>query len=225
MASPRIFQSKRLMYRAVEDTPEDEDLIHSIQVDSEGFANSSVYLIKPQARRDTMKGYKKYLAEEALIGVIICLVPEGSAAPTSTAPADNVAESGHGDGKPPAKPAEKAPTPIGIMSLTNSEHRHHRESYITLNIAAPHQRKGYGSEAIGWILQWGFQIAGLHRIGIESLSYNEGATRLYRKLGFTPEGRTRESIWFDGGWHDIMRFGMLDREWRERPGKAALPSR
>ena len=88
---------------------------------------------------------------------------------------------------------------------------------VDLVATAPeHQGKGYGSEAVQWALGWGFDMAGLHRIGIEAFSYNEGAMRLYEKLGFVMEGRRREEIWFDGGWHDFVTYGMLEGEWRER---------
>ena len=82
-----------------------------------------------------------------------------------------------------------------------------------------HQKKGYGSEAINWALDWGFKQAGLHRIGIDAFSYNHGATQLYERLGFVFEGRKRELLWFNGGWHDWISYSMLVDEWRELRGR------
>ncbi|KAE8412887.1 acyl-CoA N-acyltransferase [Aspergillus pseudocaelatus] len=112
-------------------------------------------------------------------------------------------------------------TPIGIIALKKDEpgHDHHRKSSISIDIAKPYQNHGYGSEAIEWVVDWGFRKAGLHRIAVESFSYNPGATRLYERLGFQFEGRQREAIWYDGGWHDMLIFGMLDREWEEQQQK------
>ena len=59
-------------------------------------------------------------------------------------------------------------------------------------------------------------MAGLHRIGLGSYSYNDGAARLYRRLGFEQGGRRRECSWLDGGWHDVSMFSMLEDEWRAR---------
>lgn len=78
------------------------------------------------------------------------------------------------------------------------------------------QGKGYGSEAIKWVLEWGFLVAGLHRVSIGCFAFNEGARRLYERLGFVVEGRTREVAWKNGGWHDCIEMGMLEGEWREK---------
>lgn len=58
-------------------------------------------------------------------------------------------------------------------------------------------------------------MAGLHRIQIIAFSFNDGAMRLYERMGFREEGRQRESMWFNGGWHDTVTYGMLEQEWRE----------
>ena len=68
------------------------------------------------------------------------------------------------------------------------------------------------------MLGWAFGAAGLHRVGVEGYSWNEGAVRLYEGLGFRLEGTLRESVWFRGGWHDYLSFGMLEGEWEERRG-------
>ncbi len=143
------------------------------------------------------------MQENKLIGVIICLAP----------PPSNSAV-------PPTSKLDP-PTPIGCIALTGlkSGVMQHRNSYISIDIIAPYQRKGYGSEAIYWVLDWGFRIAGLHRIGIECFSYNEGAKELYERLGFVFEGRKREVLWYNGGWHDLISFSILETEWKGKQGK------
>ena len=195
-----LFRSPRLIYRAVEDTPEDEALMHTIQSDIVAFANSDTGLLKPMAKKESKK-HKEFVAEKTLLGVIICL------APSTTNP-------------PPPTP----PVPIGCICLKapDAGQEHHRNSYISLDIIAPYQRRGYGTEAIEWVLDWGFKIAGLHRIGIENFSYNDGAQRLYERLGFVKEGVKRELLWYNGGWHDYVSWSMLEDEWRVRQEKKGL---
>jgi hypothetical protein len=208
MAKP--FRSERLIYRALEDTPEDANFVHSIQSDPIAFGNSSFWLMKPQTLKETKEGYLKGLAEGCLIGAVMCLPPPDS----STSKAVTTADS---EPKDTSKETPLKPIPIGVISLSalRKGWEHHQESYVSIDVAAGYRGKGYGSESIRWILNWGFQIANLHRITIECFSYNDGAVRLYEKLGFTPEGRKRKAVWFDGGWHDIVTFGMLVDEWRE----------
>ena len=184
------FRSQRLLYRAVEDNDEDAAFFHSIQSDVRAYANSNSSLLKPQSSALSAK-FKSYVAEKTLLGVVICL---------------------------PGVSGETPPNPIGCIYLTKPQagHEHHRNSNISIDIVAPYQRQGYGSEAIMWALDWGFRVAGLHRIGIEGYSWNQGAMELYERLGFVLEGRQRESLWYQGGWHDYLSFSMLEGEWASR---------
>lgn len=215
MAGSNLFRSERLVYRAIEDSDEDLDFIHSISLDAEGFANGMDLALVPQ-NKDATKRWKQRL-ETAIIAVIVCLPPPSGpeqATGTDTAKDDAPAPT-------QAQPDKKAagPTPIGLISLagsTSMRTAQHRNANVGIDILPPYQRRGYGSEAIRWVVGWGFQDYGLHRIGIESFSHNEGAGRLYERLGFVPEQRKREVLWFRGGWSDLLGFAMLEDEWRER---------
>ena len=84
-----------------------------------------------------------------------------------------------------------------------------------LDIHKDYRNVGYGTEAIEWVLDWGFKIAGLHRIAVSCFEWN-GAQRVYQRLGFMLEGRRREALWYYGGWKDLLEFGMLEEEWRRK---------
>ena len=42
---------------------------------------------------------------------------------------------------------------------------------------------------------------------------------MFERLGFVNEGKERESVWYDGEWHDILFLSMLESEWRVRSEK------
>lgn len=217
MAGSNAFKSERLIYRAIEDNDEDLEFIHQISLDADGFANGMDQALVPQNKEAT-KRWKTRLGD-CIIAVIVCL-PRSSNTPDPAAA--SAANNTDAKGEAPAaqRPSHPAgPTPIGLISLagaTSMRTAQHRNANIGVDILPPYQRKGYGSEAIRWITGWGFQAYGLHRIGIESFSHNEGAGRLYERLGFVPEQRKREALWFRGGWSDLLGFAMLEDEWRER---------
>ncbi|KAG8164587.1 hypothetical protein KVR01_004862 [Diaporthe batatas] len=196
MASSNMFRSERLIYRAIEDNDEDLNFLHSIALDAEGFANSNTLALAPPNKEATKK-WKKYLGT-CILAVIICL-PAGETKDETS-----------------ARPTEQAgPTPIGQISLCGSSDMstaQHRNAHIGIDILPPYQRRGYGGEAINWAVEWGFQAYGLHRISIESFSHNEGAGQLYERLGFVPEQRKREAVWFRGGWSDLLGFAILEDE-------------
>ena len=192
-----LFRSARLLYRAV-DSPGDDAFFRAKAEDSVAVANSRSILPKPVSKK-SIEDSKTFYLEQTLLGVVICLPQSQS---SSTATTD----------EPPK------PIPIGTILLfaPTPGHEHHRNSVIAINILDTYQGQGYGSEAIQWILGWGFNVAGLHRIGIECFSWNEGARRLYPRLGFTLESVKREALFYNGGWGDIIGFGMLEGEWREK---------
>ncbi|KXJ94464.1 GNAT family acetyltransferase [Microdochium bolleyi] len=204
------FTSPRLVYRAVRDTPEDEAFVHAIQADAEAQSGACYGLLRPESLKSSNE-FREHIASKCLLGAIICL-PAAAAAPEAHVKGEQES--------PPAvqqKPAE-AGTPIGIICLkSNPPHlAHHRWTDVSIDIHADHRGKGYGGEAIEWGLWYSFQMAGLHRVQIQAFGFNEGAVKLYTKLGFREEGRQRDFMWFNGGWHDNVIFGMLEHEWRAR---------
>jgi RimJ/RimL family protein N-acetyltransferase len=195
---PDAFRSQSLVYRAIEDNDEDIEFLHSLNLNSEARVFGDKSLFKPADKK-----YAQMQAEflrKDFFSVMICL-------PISS---ENTSDA-----------ASKTLKPIGRVHLWAIEerHRHHRNTNIGISIASGYQGKGYGSEAIKWILNWAFQMAGLHRVGIGGFSYNQGALKLYERLGFVCEGREREAVCYDGGWHDHVFFGMLEGEWRLRNEK------
>lgn len=189
------FQSARLTYRAIEST--DADFTRRLQSDPVGSANSMGSLLRPLSQDLAESMLTK--PSDALLGVHICL-------PSSSSDS-SAGETGTGADKP-----------IGRLFLSKSSpaEEHHRKSLISIRLEAPYQGKGYGGEAIRWALNWAFEMAGLHRVGLTVFEWNVSARGLYEKLGFVAEGREREALWFDGRWWDVLYYGMLDFEWREK---------
>ncbi|MHC0038062.1 GNAT family N-acetyltransferase [Pseudoneobacillus sp. C159] len=72
--------------------------------------------------------------------------------------------------------------------------------------------KGYGTEAMSLLLDYGFGVYNLHRIELEVYSYNQRAIHAYQKLGFKQEGIKRESIFYNYEFHDTIIMGLLKNE-------------
>lgn len=198
------FHSPRLTYRSLEETPEDEAIVRTLLSDLEARTGASYMLTRPASKAQAQKYLEE--AQDDLICVVICLKPP----PAS-------------DDATKAEPAPASPVPVGVVSLstTGSGSRtqlfaQHRGCYLGVDVLRAHRGRGYGAEAIEWVTGYAFQMANMHRVMVNTLSYNGGAMRLYRRLGFVEEGRQREDAWFDGGWHDSVYYSMLEGEWRGR---------
>lgn len=74
--------------------------------------------------------------------------------------------------------------------------------------------KGFGSEAMKLMLDYGFGVLALHRIELNVFDYNERAMHVYEKLGFKREGVQREALFYDHKYHDSILMSMLEDEFR-----------
>jgi RimJ/RimL family protein N-acetyltransferase len=209
VANRDAFRSARLVYRAVQ--PSDVDFIDKeMNADAEIFTLSDPGVVRPQ-RRKAAEGIVEAL-EKAVLGVIICL-PGGEAEDAGEATGDEKAK---GEA---AKSSE--PKPIGLIHLTASspEMAHHRNTNLGFGLTRPYWGKGYGQEAMEWLLEWAFHRANMHRVGLATAGFNHRAQKLYEKCGFVEEGVTRDAVWVEGRYWDAKRYGILEDEWRAKYGK------
>lgn len=72
--------------------------------------------------------------------------------------------------------------------------------------------KGYGTEAMRLMLDYGFGVLNLHRIELEVFSFNERAIHTYEKLGFKREGLKRDYLYYDYKYHDAIIMSILQDE-------------
>ena len=75
------------------------------------------------------------------------------------------------------------------------------------------QGKGYGSQAIKLLIEYGFNDLGLERIYLHVFGNNEKALRTYMKLNFIIEGKLRKAAYLNGKFHDIIVMSLLREDW------------
>lgn len=78
------------------------------------------------------------------------------------------------------------------------------------------QGQAYMCEALGAVLDYGFNDMRLHRIQAEIHPQNHASIGLATRLGFCFEGVQREQAFWRGHFHDLNCYSLLEREWRER---------
>jgi RimJ/RimL family protein N-acetyltransferase len=94
---------------------------------------------------------------------------------------------------------------------------------VAIALGREHIGRGYGTDAMRIIVDYGFREMGLHRIQLSVAPFNPGAIRVYKKVGFVEEGRHREYVMHGGHWYDEILMSILDHEWaaRRSPGGPA----
>lgn len=104
--------------------------------------------------------------------------------------------------------------PVGDIAIQNID-TINRNANIRLAInRGSHQGKGYGTEALRLMLDYGFGILNLHRIELNVFSYNERAMHVYEKVGFKREGVQREALFYDHKYYDSILMSILEDEYR-----------
>lgn len=75
-----------------------------------------------------------------------------------------------------------------------------------------YRSKGYGTEALKLLLDYGFNYLNLNNIELHVMSFNERAINCYKKVGFKEYGRRRESYFLNGKYYDRIGMDILARE-------------
>jgi RimJ/RimL family protein N-acetyltransferase len=75
--------------------------------------------------------------------------------------------------------------------------------------------KGFGTRAMGLILEHGFANMNLHRIYLQVYETNQRAIRSYEKAGFIIEGKMREAQYLNGQYEDVFLMSVLRQEWEQ----------
>ena len=109
--------------------------------------------------------------------------------------------------------------PIGTADLRNIDLENGRAEFGISIGEKDEWNKGYGTEALGAICDFGFGALRLERISLEVYEDNARAIRSYEKAGFRHEGRLRHAHFTKGRHCDVLVMALLREEWQalERP--------
>jgi len=101
---------------------------------------------------------------------------------------------------------------IGQCVLYRQDVRN-RFGRIGIVIGAPRNRgRGYGTDALRILVNYGFKELNLHRLEIEVFAFNKEAIRTYEKVGFKCEVTKRQALYRDGVYNDVLVMGILRQE-------------
>ena len=91
--------------------------------------------------------------------------------------------------------AEASGSVIGNVSFESGPHRRiaHRGN-LGISVFKEWRGKGIGTALLRTLLEWAKENPIIEKVGLEVSSTNEGAIRLYRKLGFMEAGRKPKEV-------------------------------
>ena len=82
--------------------------------------------------------------------------------------------------------------------------------------------KGYGTEALTLLMDYGFKALNLHNIMLRVFDFNGRAKKCYEKIGFREIGIRRESLHRNLKKHDVIYMDILPDEFYAKFNPAAM---
>tara|TARA_R110002020_G_scaffold21009_2_gene71200 strand:- start:22696 stop:23259 length:564 start_codon:yes stop_codon:yes gene_type:complete len=97
---------------------------------------------------------------------------------------------------------------VGLIALTMGKAAF-RNAEVWYKLHPIHWNKGYGTEALKRVLEFGFSNLGLHRIEAGCAIGNGASIRLLEKVGMQREGQKRKVLPLKTGWSDNYIYAIL----------------
>jgi [ribosomal protein S5]-alanine N-acetyltransferase len=101
---------------------------------------------------------------------------------------------------------------IGDIDLTGVLRDAIQACYIGYSLDRGHNGKGYMTEAVKLVVDYGFTHLRLHRIVAGVMPTNFGSIRVLEKAGFEKEGIARKNVKINGKWEDHVELSILNPE-------------
>lgn len=93
--------------------------------------------------------------------------------------------------------------------------RHNRRAEIGYSLLPEYWGKGYMTETLQLLLNFGFQEMAIHGMEANVNSKNVASIKLLLKLGFQKEAHFRENYFFEGKFLDSEIFCLLTSDWNK----------
>lgn len=100
---------------------------------------------------------------------------------------------------------------IGLIAIKCGNPKF-RTAEVWYKLHVNHWRKGYATEALTKIIDFGFHQLQLHRIEAGCAVDNTGSIRVLEKAGMLKEGRKRKVLPLKTGWSDNFEYALLAEE-------------
>lgn len=100
---------------------------------------------------------------------------------------------------------------MGLFGLKLGSAKYKRGE-VWFKIHPTHWKKGFATEALKAIIDFGFEALKLHRIEAGCAVNNSGSIKVLEKVGMIREGRGRQVLPLKSGWSDNFEYAILETD-------------
>lgn len=104
---------------------------------------------------------------------------------------------------------------IGLFGLKLGSEKY-RRGEVWYKIHSDYWHRGFATEAVNLILDYGFKTLKLHRIEAGCAVDNIGSIKVLEKVGMHREGRGRQTLPLKSGWSDNFEYSILETDERNQ---------
>lgn len=105
---------------------------------------------------------------------------------------------------------------IGSISLMNPDYINQNAELGIFIGEEKNRGKGYGTEAIIAILNFGFNVLNLNNIMLKVYEFNECGIKAYKKAGFKEFGRRHKDFYYNNKYYDSIYMEILRSDFNEK---------
>ncbi|MDO7907500.1 GNAT family protein [Paenibacillus sp. JX-17] len=99
---------------------------------------------------------------------------------------------------------------VGTVSLFQVMRGPLQSAFIGYDLDQKYNGKGYTTEAVRQIVEYGFYELKLHRIEAGAMTHNIASIRVLEKAGFHKEGVAQKNVHINGKWEDHQVLAILN---------------
>lgn len=100
---------------------------------------------------------------------------------------------------------------IGLFGLKLGTEKYKRAE-VWFKIHSDYYKKGYATEALKAVINFGFEKLKLHRIEAGCAVENVGSLKVLEKSGMISEGRRRKILPLKSGWSDNFIYAIIETD-------------
>ena len=99
--------------------------------------------------------------------------------------------------------------PVGAMAFDTFNARSRIATVSGVMVHPRARGRGVGERAARLLARHLIESLGFHRVQLECYRFNDPATRMFERAGFTREGIRRRAYWRHGAWQDGALYGLV----------------
>ncbi len=103
---------------------------------------------------------------------------------------------------------------IGLFGLKLGNEKY-KNAEVWYKVHSNYWKKGYATESLKAVINFGFETLKLHRIEAGCAVDNIGSLKVLEKSGMFREGRGRQILPLKSGWSDNFKYSILETDERK----------